>query len=237
MSVIWHDLECGGYTADLALWRTLAAARGGPVLDVGAGTGRVTLDLARAGVEVTALDHDPDLLAELRQRAGDLSVDTVCADARAFSLPGCFALCLVPMQTIQLLGGARGRAGFWRCARQHLAPGGLVAAAIADELDPFDVAAGARAPLPDVCERDGVVYSSLPTAVRADGDGFVLERERQVVARDGTLSRESDRIHLDNVSADRLEAEARAAGLNRVGRDEIAATEDHVGSRVVMLGV
>ena len=51
---------------------------------------------------------------------------------------------------------------------------GLLALAIADELDTFDVATGALAPLPDVCERDGVVYSSRPTAVRADGDGFVL---------------------------------------------------------------
>jgi SAM-dependent methyltransferase len=236
VSVIWHDLECGGYTADLAFWRTLASARGGPVLDVGAGTGRVTLDLARAGVEVTALDNDPDLLAELRRRAEGLPVATVCADARAFSLPGRFALCLVPMQTTQLLGGPRGRAGFWRCAGQHLAPGGMLAAAIADELDPFDIAAGAQAPLPDVCEHDGVVYSSLPTAVRADGDGFVLEREREVVARDGTLTRASDRIRLDDVSAGQLEAEAQAAGMNKLGRAEIAATDDHVGSRVVMLG-
>ena len=52
MSVIWHDLECGGYREDLPLWRALADRAGGPVLDVGAGTGRVALDLARAGHEV-----------------------------------------------------------------------------------------------------------------------------------------------------------------------------------------
>jgi SAM-dependent methyltransferase len=236
VSVIWHDLECGGYTADLAFWRALASAYSGPVLDIGAGTGRVTLELARGGLEVTALDRDPDLLAELRRRAGDLPVLTVCADARDFALGRRFDLCLVPMQTIQLLGGAEGRRGFWRCAREHLAQGGRLAVAIADELDPFDVAAGALAPLPDVCERDGVVYSSLPTAIRADGDGFVLEREREVVATDGTLSRQSDRIRLDQVSAHGLEREASAAGLKVAGRAEIAATQDHVGSRVVMLG-
>jgi hypothetical protein len=51
--VVWHDLECGAYRADLPLWRELAArARfGSPILDVGAGTGRVALDLARAGHE------------------------------------------------------------------------------------------------------------------------------------------------------------------------------------------
>ena len=65
MSVIWHDIECGAYAEDLPLWRSLAAEYGDPVLDVGAGTGRVALDLARAGYRVTALDRDPELLAAL----------------------------------------------------------------------------------------------------------------------------------------------------------------------------
>ena len=47
--VLWHDLECGGYDLDLPLWRELADREGSPVLDVGAGTGRVALDLARRG--------------------------------------------------------------------------------------------------------------------------------------------------------------------------------------------
>jgi len=65
---IWHDLECGGYAEDLPLWRELAGGAGGPVLDVGAGTGRVTLDLATRGAVVTALDVDADLLDELARR-------------------------------------------------------------------------------------------------------------------------------------------------------------------------
>jgi len=36
-TAIWHDIECGAYTADLPLWEELAG--GGRVLDVGAGTG------------------------------------------------------------------------------------------------------------------------------------------------------------------------------------------------------
>ena len=64
--VLWHDLECGPYRADLPLWRWLAGREGGPVLDVGAGTGRVTLELAREGHELVALDRDAGLLRELK---------------------------------------------------------------------------------------------------------------------------------------------------------------------------
>ena len=46
---IWHDVECGAYEADLELWRELAREAPEGVLDVGAGTGRVALRLARAG--------------------------------------------------------------------------------------------------------------------------------------------------------------------------------------------
>jgi SAM-dependent methyltransferase len=237
MSVIWHDLECGRYEADLPFWRAFAAAHRGPILDVGAGTGRVSLDLARAGYEVTALDSDAELLAELERRARGLSVTTVLADARAFHLAARFGLCLVPMQTVQLLGGVAGRRAFLECAREHLLPGGRVAVALAAELDEFEVTDGGPAPLPDVCELDGIVYSSAPTAVRADGGGFVLERRREIVTRAGDLSSAEDRIHLDRVEPDQFEDEARAAGYTPVPRGEIAATRDYIGSLVVILDV
>src|SRR4051812_12173133 len=96
-AVIWHDVECGAYAEDLPLWRELAAAAPGPVLDVGAGTGRVALDLAARGIEMVALDADTELLAALRARAAD--VETVTADARAFDLgPRRFGAVIVPMQ-------------------------------------------------------------------------------------------------------------------------------------------
>jgi SAM-dependent methyltransferase len=233
---IWHDLECGSYTADLMFWRALAQRVGGPVLDVGAGTGRTTLELAREGHEVTAIDCDDDLLGQLRERATGLEVTTIVADARAFRLGFTFPLVIMPMQTIQLLGGAGGRAAFLECAVHHLASPGVLAIAIADDLELFDVTGGTDlGPLPDVAEHDGVVYSSRPVAVRADGDGFVLERRRETVTADGHLSTEQDLIHLDRVDGNTVEAEAEAAGLRAASRMEIAPTEDYVGSTVVML--
>ena len=235
MSVIWHDLECGRYTEDLELWRSVVRDYGDPVLDIGAGTGRVTLDLARHGHRVTALDRDPELLAELAHRAGDLDVETVLADAREFGLQARFAVCLVPMQTIQLLGGADGRKRFLERAKRHLLEGGVVAIAISEALELFDVSGGSPAPLPDICELDGIVYASHPTAVRAEPDGYVLERRRETVTVEGTRSVAIDLIHLDRLTEDELEQEATAAGLDPIETRSVPPTEEHVGSEVVIL--
>jgi 2-polyprenyl-3-methyl-5-hydroxy-6-metoxy-1,4-benzoquinol methylase len=72
LEAVWRDLECGGYAEDLAVWHGLAARVGGPVPDVGAGTGRVALDLAAQGVEVVALDAAEPLLNALECRGRDL---------------------------------------------------------------------------------------------------------------------------------------------------------------------
>jgi SAM-dependent methyltransferase len=234
MSVIWHDLECGGYAEDLALWRSLVSDYGDPVLDVGAGTGRVTLELARGGYHITALDRDPELLAELARRAARFNVDTVLADAREFELGQRFALCIVPMQTIQLLGGPDGRAEFLARARRHLFEGGILAIAISETLELFEISDGAS-PLPDICELDGVLYASHPTAVRADDDGFVLERRRETVTADGTRSVAQDLIRLDRLSGEELEREAAASGLTAIEKRTVPPTADHVGSQVVIL--
>jgi SAM-dependent methyltransferase len=236
LQVLWHDLECGGYAADLPLWRELAHEAGGPpglLLDVGCGTGRVALDLARAGYEVVGLDRDPVLLAALRERSAGLALATEQADACDFALRRRFALILAPMQTVQLLGGAQRRAAFLRCAFAHLRPGGLLACAIADALEGFD-AQHTEPPLPDLLERDGWVYASQPVAVRPGEEGTTIERIRQTVSPDGARTAEGDAVVLDRLDGDALEAEGVALGLLPAGRRFVEMTEDHVGSEIVL---
>jgi SAM-dependent methyltransferase len=233
-SIIWHDLECGSYRQDIGMWLSLAAEHGGPVLDVGAGTGRVALELARAGYEVTALDSDPVLLDELAGRATGLPLGTVLADARDFDLGRRYPLVIVPMQTVQLLGGSSGRERFLRCAGRHLRTEAVIAIAIATSLEPFEVTDGESAPIPDVRELDGFVYFSQPTAVRRDGDGFVLERRRETVAPGGERSSVQDEIRLDRLSIRELQREAVSAGLTAAGIRRIDRTLDHVASEVVL---
>lgn len=233
--VRWHDLECGGYGVDLPLWRELAAEAGGPVLDVGAGTGRISLDLARRGVDVTALDSEEPLLAELarRAKAERLTVATLPADARELSVSARFAAIIVPMQTIQLLGGPEGRMRFLVRVRAHLRPGGLFAAALADALEGYDPAVCAP-PLPDLAEFDGTVYSSRPVAVLPVATGMLIERVREVVSPTGARTVTEDRIVLDALTARTLYAECAAAGLWGEPERAVAATPEYVGSAVVV---
>lgn len=241
-AVVWHDLECGVYDADLPLWRSLAGEVGGPVLDVGAGTGRVALDLARRGHEVVAFDADAVLLAALADRGRDLSVTTVAGDARELELGRTFPLVIVPMQTIQLFGGPAPRLRFLDRAGRHLDAGGRIAIAIADTRasvggETADGPAGwDRLPLPDMTEIDGIVYASRPVMLRDHGHCIGIERVREVIDEAGGREEEQDVVHLDDLPAERLEQEARAVGLAVLPRLDIPQTDEYVGSTVVMLG-
>jgi len=245
--VVWHDLECGSYRADLPVWRELAERHGGPVLDIGAGTGRVALDLARAGHRVTALDLDPDLLGALQDRAGGEHLETVRADARSFELDRHdFALCLVPMQTIQLLSSSAERASFLRCAYAHLRPGGLLACAIVTELEPFDVADGSPGPSPETAHVGETLYASQAESVRVLSRSVVIKRSRRIISphtheSDGRPLDESaierNVIELARISAFELEREGSEVGFHPERALVIEPTDEHVGSVVVMLRV
>ncbi|MEA2273393.1 MAG: hypothetical protein QOI98_2101 [Solirubrobacteraceae bacterium] len=231
-AVMWHDVECGSYAADLPTWHELAAGASGQVLDLGAGTGRVALSLARLGHEVVALDRDAALLAALRERAAGLALTTVEADARDFDLGRLFALCICPMQTIQIVGGADDRMRLLACVRRHLAEGGVMAAAIATDLEPFEEASAP--PLPDMREDGDVVFASRPIALRVQAGEIVIERIRETVAPDGQRTEQSDTVRLARLSPRDLEREMRSAGFETLPVRRILPTSEHVGSWVVM---
>jgi SAM-dependent methyltransferase len=252
--IVWHDLECGSYSADLPLWQELADAHpAGPVLDVGAGTGRVALALARSGRRVLALDRDPVLLAALSRRAGSLDVDTVCADARSFELPHGerVVLCIAPMQTVQLLGGGVGRREFLRRARAHLLPGGLLACAILTEVEQFDCGDGGALPWPESITSGELHYVSQATRVQVHGQHVTIERERRILpvrgnehlrldalpapGTTGEERSEHDVIHLDRLTVGELESEGAAVGLHPEPARHVPPTADHSGSWVVVL--
>jgi len=233
VGAIWHDVECGGYRADLALWEELAAAAGGPVLELGCGTGRVVLRLARRGFTAVGLDSDVELVDSLRERAAGLPLTTVLADARDFTLEEPVSLAIAPTQMLQLLPGAEERLACLRCVAAALLPGGRFAASILERMPEPD---GAPPPLPDVREVDGWVYSSLAVEAAVGPGEIVIHRLRQTVSPDGELGEEPNAVRIATFPAAQLEQEAAACGLQPVERREIPATDIHVGSTVVVLG-
>ena len=210
--VIWHDVECGRYAADLPLWRELAAAADGPILEIGAGTGRVALDLARRGHRVAALEIEPALADELRRRARGLPVDVVCADITEWPPEGAYALVIAAMQVIQVLGGERGRGAMLRHARACLRPGGRLVVAFVDTV--AEVTFGPS----DLTQQETLVldesrYTSRPVSVQFSRRAIQIVRERRT--RDPAGGEQRSRAHeaLSVLPQEQVVAEAARAGL------------------------
>jgi SAM-dependent methyltransferase len=128
-----YDVDMLEDPGDLDFYLALAGRTGGPILELGAGTGRVAVPLAQAGYEVTAVDSDPAMLARIERRfdvdsgvAGG-RVQSVEADIVGLELPGerRFRLALLALNSILLLPSREAqRAAFVAMAR-HIVPGGV----------------------------------------------------------------------------------------------------------------
>jgi hypothetical protein len=136
------------------------------------------------------------------------------------------------MQLIQLLPGADSRRECLTAAAAHLAPHGVIALAI---VETGMTSVPASPLLPDVRERDGWVYSSMPLGAIHEGDSLLVERLRQTVDPDGHLEDSHDAVRIQMLTAAELEEEGRRVGLGPAGRRRIEPTDAHVGSTVVLL--
>jgi hypothetical protein len=118
---------------------------------------------------------------------------------------------------------------------RHLEPSGLAAFALLDPGGVEDADAEGSDLLPDVRERDGWVFSSLPLSVRSGARGLELRRLRQAVSPSGELSEEVELTTLAALTPEQLECEAAEAGLEPVGRRSLPQTDAHAASVVVLL--
>lgn len=109
----------------------VARRRGPAVLDLAAGSGRLTLPLLRAGKEVTALDLSPDMLARLRAALPtDVSCEIVVGDMCDLDLGRSFDLVVLGATSITLLERPDRRRLF-TAVRRHLGAGGSFLLSIA----------------------------------------------------------------------------------------------------------
>jgi ubiquinone/menaquinone biosynthesis C-methylase UbiE len=105
-----------------------AAANGERVLELGAGTGRVTIQIAHAAVEVVGLDAAPPMLDVARAKSRGLAnLSWVEADMADFALDGRFGLVIITCRSFQLLLTVAEQKSCLAAAREHLLPGGRLA--------------------------------------------------------------------------------------------------------------
>lgn len=123
----WENAQTQG-RRDVPFWRRLAVAAEGPVLELGSGTGRVTVPLARAGVQTIGLDRSAEMLAFARRRLNrsrsGLSARLVRGDIRDLPFPdGAFRLVIGPYGVMQSLLRERDLAAALESVARVLAPG------------------------------------------------------------------------------------------------------------------
>ncbi|HOC18688.1 MAG TPA: class I SAM-dependent methyltransferase [Vicinamibacterales bacterium] len=118
---------------DVRYYVAQAAAAGGPVLELGCGTGRVMLPCARAGARITGLDRSAPMLAVARAKLEreDAGVrgraQLVEGDMRSFDLGERFALVTIPFRGFQHVLAVEDQIACLENVHRHLEPGGLVA--------------------------------------------------------------------------------------------------------------
>lgn len=123
-----------GILGDVAHYLDVAATTGGPVLEVGCGTGRLAIPLARRGLDVWAVDVSAAMLDQLRAKLAR-EADTVGErlrvvqqDATALDLPERrFALAVIPFNVLMLVGERPAQRAVLRTAAAHLPAGARLA--------------------------------------------------------------------------------------------------------------
>lgn len=124
----YYDKTYRRRTADVEYYVAVLSKRPGSVLELGAGSGRVTLPLARAGLRVTAVDTSAAMLAALQTKlcaepaAVQRRVQVVEGDMRTVRVGQRFDWVIAPFNTVLHLYTADDVAGFFATATAHLKP-------------------------------------------------------------------------------------------------------------------
>jgi len=128
-------------TAQIGFYLQRATASGGPALELGCGTGVITLALALAGIEMEAFDASAALVAQAQERRRAHGVpSSQCriarSDLRALRLTRRFGFVFAPANALLTVGGHEDLAALLTTALVHLEPGGTFACDVRVQPEP-----------------------------------------------------------------------------------------------------
>jgi len=123
-----YDELCGDHRDDIRFYVDRAVASGGPVLDLACGTGRVTIPIAQAGIEVVGLDVSPLMMKRGMEKAetAGVSLQWVEGDYCNFSLERKFPLILIANHSIHAIEDYFSFCRFFESVEKHLTDSGLL---------------------------------------------------------------------------------------------------------------
>ncbi|WP_328303951.1 class I SAM-dependent methyltransferase [Streptomyces sp. NBC_00435] len=227
-SEVYHDMA-GRDPQEVRELLGLVRATPGPVLDLAAGSGRLTMPLLALGREVTALDLSEHMLALLRTRLGLAPAalrercSVVRGDMSTFALGRRFPVIVLGTTSVSLLDEP-GRAGLYEAVRAHLEPGGrflLTTVAV-------DPAYTGPAEMEEKYTTDsGRAYRIFEYWATGDAARTVTIFPADAGAATGPVEVCTTRVGV--LPADRLEAELAAAGFTVRGRTALPAVSRRLG--------
>ena len=129
----FYDLEYGHKENDLDFYIELAKKYGGPILEIGVGTGRVAFELAAEGHQIHGVDNSAEMLKSAHEILDDYGeavrpfVTLTQGDMRDFDLGSTFSMCIAPFRTLLHNLNLDDQISTLKAIKKHLQPGGIFA--------------------------------------------------------------------------------------------------------------
>ena len=122
-----YDAVYSYVVEDIPFYVEEAVRSGGPVLELGCGTGRIAIPIAQSGVDIVAIDSSSAMLERAKSKAESARTPKLTllqADMRDFGIDTQFALIIIPFRGFLSLLSVEDEMRALATIRRHLAPGG-----------------------------------------------------------------------------------------------------------------
>ena len=224
----WENAQTVG-RRDVAFWRRVASKAGGPVLELGCGTGRVSLPLARAGVNLVGVDRSAPMLERAHRRITKSpsrqlakSLHLVRGDIRALPFDdGAFPMVIAPYGILQSLIRPRDLTATLASVARVVAPGGTFGIDLVPDVPKWREYKN-RVQLRG---RAGGAQLTLVESVRQDPKRHLTTFEQKYIERKGNRTRE----HRFDLTFRTLSVRQMTGQLERAGFQVDAVLGDYRG--------
>jgi ubiquinone/menaquinone biosynthesis C-methylase UbiE len=123
-----YDQVYSDVTEDICFYKNLATHVAGPILEIGCGTGRVTIPLAQEGCLLEAIDISENMIALLKSKIknNNLNISCYTMDMKNLNIPRKFPLIIIPFNGFQSMLSLSNQYECLTSIREHILPDGIL---------------------------------------------------------------------------------------------------------------